>query len=180
MKKYRHLLVDLLYIAISIIVAVFLLKNGIGGAISNSENHALASFVAGIFFTSAFTIAPAAAVLGVLALKTSPLIVALFGAMGAVLGDLIIFTFVKDRFAYDLASLMGAEKKKLRHLIHMRIFRWLMPLVGAIIIASPLPDELGLLMLGISKTKTKILIPISFAMNFIGVLLVALVAEGIK
>ncbi|MFZ3020158.1 MAG: hypothetical protein WA051_01395 [Minisyncoccia bacterium] len=146
----------------------------------NDNTNAIGSFFAGIFFTSAFTLAPAAAILGVLVTKVSPWTVAVFGAMGAVVGDLIIFSFVKDKFADDLVHLIGPNKKKFIHLIHMRLFRWLTPFIGALIIASPLPDEFGMFLLGISKTKTRYLIPISYVMNFIGIVAVAAVAGALK
>ncbi len=180
MKNHKHLFLDFIYIVVSIIVAVFLVKGGALDFVANSNNHVWASFFSGIFFTSAFTIAPSSAVIGVLTLKTSPLLIAFFGAIGAVLGDLIIFTFIRDRFADDIIHLVGPNKKKFLHAIHLRLFRWIIPFVGAIIIASPLPDELGLFLLGISKTKTKLLIPISFVMNFVGILLVSLVARAIE
>ncbi len=180
MNKYKHLFLDIVYITVSIFVAVFLIEKGFLNFLANSDNHVWASFFSGIFFTSAFTIAPASAVIGVLTLKAPLLLVAFFGAIGAVVGDLIIFSFIKDRFADDIIHLVGPNKKKFTHLIHLRLFRWLTPFVGALIIASPLPDEFGLLLLGISKTKTRLLIPISFVMNFVGILLVALVAGAIK
>lgn len=179
-KNYKHLFWDLVAIVLSFWVATEMFQSNVVGNFLNNHTNALGSFIAGVFFTSAFTIAPAAAILGVLATKISPVTVALFGAVGAVIGDLIIFTFVKDRFAEDILHLMGPEKKKFMHLIHMRLFRWLTPFIGALIIASPLPDEFGLLLLGITKTKTKILIPVSFVMNFIGIVLVAMVAGAIK
>ncbi|HEY9586036.1 MAG TPA: hypothetical protein VJJ27_00135 [Candidatus Paceibacterota bacterium] len=179
MAKYKHFLIDLVYMAASVLVAVFLIKRGLLTGLADNDSSVLASFLSGIFFTSAFTIAPAAAVLGVIATKISPWIVALFGAAGAVIGDLIIFSFMKDRFADDIMHLIGPNKKHRHAFFHLRLFRWLTPFVGALIIASPLPDELGLFLLGLSKTKTHLLIPISFVMNFVGVLLVALVAGAI-
>lgn len=180
MQKYRHLLADIVFIVFSFWVASYLFNDNTIGNFLIEHANALGSLFAGIFFTSAFTIAPAAAILGVLATKISPWVVAFYGAIGAVIGDLIIFTFVKDRFADDLVHLMGPNKKRFTHLIHMRLFRWLTPFVGALIIASPLPDELGLFLLGISKTKTKLLIPISYVMNFIGIVAVAAVAGALK
>jgi hypothetical protein len=179
-KKYGHLFVDFVFIAVSFWVATMLFQSDVLRSFLNENTNAIGSFFAGIFFTSAFTIAPAAAILGVLATKISPWTVAIYGAIGAVFGDLLIFTFVRDRFADDLVHLMGPNKKRFVHLIHMRLFRWLTPFVGALIIASPLPDELGLFLLGISKTKTKLLIPISYVMNFIGIVAVAAVAGALK
>jgi hypothetical protein len=49
--------------------------------------------------------------------------------------------------------------------------KWISPILGALIIASPLPDEFGLALLGLSRTRISILIPVSFIMNFLGVYL---------
>ena len=51
-----------------------------------------------------------------------------------------------------------------------------MPLTGAIIIASPLPDELGLAMMGLSRVPIAAFIPISYTMNFLGILLIEFIA----
>ncbi|OGG78335.1 hypothetical protein A3A36_01445 [Candidatus Kaiserbacteria bacterium RIFCSPLOWO2_01_FULL_52_12b] len=58
-----------------------------------------------------------------------------------------------------------------------RLFKWLIPFVGALIIASPLPDEAGLAMMGLSKMKTSVFIPISFALNFLGILAIGIFAK---
>ena len=46
-------------------------------------------------------------------------------------------------------------------------------MLGAAIIASPLPDEIGLSLMGMSKTRVAVLIPVSFAMNALGICLLA-------
>ena len=94
-------------------------------------------------------------------------------------GDLTIFFLVRDRFAEDIVEVLKISKsKKIIHFFKKGFFRWLSPVIGAIIIASPLPDEIGITMMGLSKTKLSLLIPISFIMNFIGVLAVVSVVNG--
>jgi hypothetical protein len=41
--------------------------------------------------------------------------------------------------------------------------------LGALIIASPLPDEFGLALMGISRMRALVLMPISFVMNALGI-----------
>jgi hypothetical protein len=43
--------------------------------------------------------------------------------------------------------------------------------LGAFIIASPLPDELGLTLMGMSKVRLAVLVPVSFVMNAVGIYL---------
>ncbi|HEY4478659.1 MAG TPA: hypothetical protein VI775_02350, partial [Candidatus Paceibacterota bacterium] len=52
---------------------------------------------------------------------------------------------------------------------HFGFLKWLSPLIGAFIIASPLPDELGVALLGMSKIRIAVLIPLSFTMNILGI-----------
>jgi hypothetical protein len=49
--------------------------------------------------------------------------------------------------------------------------------VGAIIIASPLPDELGLALLGVSTLSRPQFFLLSFAMNSLGIFIILLVAQ---
>lgn len=64
-------------------------------------------------------------------------------------------------------------------IFRLRIFRWSIAFLGALVIASPLPDELGLMMLGFSKIKTSFFVPISFLLNFLGILVIGLIAKAI-
>ncbi len=181
-QAYEHLFRDSLLIFCSIVIAIFLVQAGLlGQFLSLAQGlEILGSFVAGIFFTSVFTIAPASVALAELSQHTSPFIVALWAAFGAVIGDLIIFLFLRDSFGDDLLKAMKYSPfKKLLSLSRFAVVRWLMPIIGALIIASPLPDELGLALLGISRTRIVVLIPVAFVMNYLGVLLIALFANAL-
>lgn len=164
---------DFLLIALSIVAAVALVTFGVlehvlGGL---HESLFLASFAAGLFFTSIFTIAPAGVALAGLAMAGSPLEVALWGALGAMCGDVVLFLFIRDHFTEELLSLVKMRRvKQVVSIIHLRIFRWMLPCLGALIIASPLPDELGLAMMGLSRMHASIFLPVSYSMNFLGIL----------
>ncbi len=173
-----HIIRDLSIILLSIVAAVLVVHGGfVDWMLSIFESPLLASFIAGIFFTSLLTLAPASIVLAELGTHGAPLEIALFGALGAVVGDMILFIFVKDNISKDIEALL---KKGVRHYhldqLHSKYSRWILPVVGAFIIASPLPDELGIMLMGAAKMKTRYIIPVSFVMNFIGVL--AVIAVG--
>jgi hypothetical protein len=174
-KNGYALLYDVIIIALGMVVAIILSKLGIIDIlISNLSDYSIiAGFVAGIFFTSTFTIAPASIAIIHLA-KEMPLpTLALWGSIGAVCGDLILFFFIRDRFAVDLMNTFkSSTRKHFFHSFHFGFLKWLSPVLGAIIIASPLPDELGLSLLGMSKMKTTMLVPISFAMNYLGIYII--------
>ncbi|MCR4334297.1 MAG: hypothetical protein NUV47_01025 [Patescibacteria group bacterium] len=172
----KHIWKDFYILILSIVCTVILVKTGALNMVAYSTTNLgiLGIVIVGIFFTSIFTITPAGVVLGYLVQSESLLQVAVFGAIGAVIGDVLIYLYLKDTLASDILYLMKKNKNKvLRHFFHLRIWRWLTPLLGAIIIASPLPDELGLAMMGISKMRTILLIPISFTFNVIAIALIA-------
>lgn len=175
---------DTAIIVLSIFIAVILVKTKVltGILISTKELKLLGSFIAGMFFTSVFTTAPAIVTLGEIARTNSVALVAIFGAMGAVVGDLIIFRFIRDKLSEHLLELVkhqgtGRTGKRFKVLLKLKYFRWLTFLMGGLIIASPFPDELGIGLLGFSKMRTRWFIILSFTFNFIGILLIGLVAK---
>lgn len=174
-KNSQHELTkDIIFIVIGAVVALILSDLGIiGHIVSLFGSTEVASFVAGMFFTSVFTIAPASIALGNIATHGAGHVVALWGALGAVCGDLILFYFIRDRFSDDFMNSFGSVfMKHVARSFHVGFFKWISPLAGALIIASPLPDELGITLLGFSKTRTMTLIPISFIGNILGIYLI--------
>ncbi len=182
-NRRNFLLQDVAIIVLSLIIAVILVKTNVLIKIltSTQELELLGSFIAGMFFTSVFTAAPAIVTLGEIARANSILPTAIFGAMGAVVGDLIIFRFVRDRFSKHLMEIIKYQGagKRIKLLFKLKFFRWLTFLAGGLIIASPFPDELGISLLGFSKMRTLWFIPLSFAFNFIGILLIGWVAKAL-
>lgn len=186
MKKVlssRHFLEDMGIIILSILIAVILVKTGIlGQLITQLGSYQLVgAFVAGFFFTSVFTTVPALTTLGEIATFQDPFLVAIIGGAGAVFGDMVIFRLVKDRFADDLKEVFTLTKpsERLRKLSHMKFFRWFILFFGGLVIASPLPDELGVTLLGLAKIPTSWFIPISFVFNTIGILVVTLAVRNL-
>ena len=152
-------------IALSVLLAIFVAKTGIvkGILLQNGEAEVIGSFLSGMFFTSIFTTAPAMVMLYEIAEGWAALPVALIGAFGAVVGDLLIFRFIRDRLT------AGVNRKWIK-ILHLSKARFLAAIFGAIIIASPLPDELGLALMGMSNVKQRWIIPMSFVFNFLGIL----------
>ena len=184
MKQQRaNILKDLVIILISIIIAVILYKTKLLENLitSTKEMRLLGSLIAGMFFTSVFTTALATVVLAEIAQANSIFLVAIVGGFCALLGDYVIFHFVKNSLSKDLMYLLKQTKQeRFISIFRLKFFRWLIALLGAIVIASPLPDELGLAMLGFSKMKTSLFIPISFIFNSLGILIIGFIAKAIK
>jgi hypothetical protein len=179
-KQNNNLIKDLIIIGLSVVVAVTMLKTGALKffLFSTKKISFLGSFIAGMFFVSIFSAAPATAVLAEIAQSNSVFWVAFFGGLGALVGDLVIFRFVKDKLAEDFYYLIKATKaERLVSVFKLKLFRWLIPFLGALVVASPLPDELGLAMMGLSKIKTSLFIPLSFLLNFLGILVIGFIAK---
>ncbi len=183
-KPHHHnVMRDLGIVAISIVIAILIIRLGIVSQIftATKSSEIIGSFIAGLFFTSVFTTVPATIVLGQLALVNSLWPLAFFGALGSMCGDFVIFRFVKTDLSEDIAYIVSQThiRQKIKHIFKRRVFRWFIPLIGALIIVSPLPDELGIALMSMAKIKTKFFFPISFVMNFLGILIIGLVAKSI-
>ncbi len=180
-KAVDSLVRDGALIVLSIIVAVLLVySNTLDRLLASAQGLGyLGSFIAGMFFTTVFTTAPAIAALGEIATVNSPVTTALLGAAGAVVGDMLIFRFVRDRLSDHISLLVShrTNKKRRRALFKHRMFRYLTFFIGGLIIASPLPDELGVALLGFSKLQPSWFVPLSFVFNFIGIIGIGYVAR---
>lgn len=171
---------DLLIIFFSIVVAFVIAKLGVFEYIigKSATGEIIGSFIAGFFFTSVFTTAPAMVALGQISLVGNIFVVALIGGFGAMIGDYLLFRFFRDSLGADIAEIIKNKRRgHLRHLFASKMGKRLMALVGGLIIASPLPDEIGLALMGISKIKNRVFFPLSFLFNSIGILIIGLVAN---
>lgn len=155
-------------------MAWFLGQNkGFHGFIIGLGNYGyLSAILAGVLFVSTFTIAIGALILMTLAQTLSPIELILLAGIGAVLGDLLIFRFVKDEVEDEIEpiydKITGTHLKKI---LHTKYFGWTLPVIGAIIIISPLPDELGISLMGISEIKTEKFLIIAWISHTIGMFL---------
>lgn len=180
-KAWARLRRDILFIVIGLLVGDWIITSGVIHTLLErfTEAPIIASFVAGLFFTSIFTTAPAIAALYEISQQAPVWQVALVGALGSVLGDLFLFTFIHADVSKDVAFLFEKKKyKRIFHIFHTQLFEWALPLFGAVIIASPLPDELGLAMLGFSEIKTRYFVVLSYLFNAAGILLIGLIATN--
>ena len=141
----------------------------------------IGAFFAGMLFTSTFTITIGGLALLNLAkvLPAFPLVV--FAGLGAVTCDFLIFKFVKENVVSQITPIYEElerldKKNHLRKLIHTRYFGWTLPVLGALIILSPLPDELGISLLGISDIKSGKFLLVSLCSHGLGMFLIVTAA----
>ena len=172
--RYRYK--NLTYLLISLLVSFVLLKNEIFRyfLLHLGNLGYLGAFAAGMLFVSTFTAAVGSVILLLLAEYLSPLEIGLIAGLGAVVGDTVIFQFIRNKgLVNEIAHLFeyfGGDK--ISHLLHTKYFSWTLPVIGALIIASPLPDELGVSLMGISKMKTAQFLVVSFLLNSVGIFLI--------
>ena len=178
MKKrwHRYHYKNLTYLGLSLVIAIILLKTQIfyNLLVHLGSFGYLGAFVGGALFVSTFTVSIGTVILLILARSLNPVEIGIVAGLGAVFGDLIVFQFIRNKGLIDeikhFFQHFGGDK--VSHLIHSKYFSWTLPVVGALIIASPLPDELGIGLMGISQLKTSQFILLSFILNSIGIFLV--------
>ena len=135
-------------------------------------------FGVGMMFVSTFTVTPAAVVLFRLAESMHILPLALIAGMGAVCGDLLLYNYLRDKVFVELKPFFGfIGRSSLGRLFQSRHLAWSLPVLGAIIIASPLPDELGIALLGGSKFNRWQFIALSYVLNTAGIVVILTLAK---
>ncbi len=84
----------------------------------------LGTFLAGTFFVYGFTAAPATAILLILAKSQNIILAGLIAGFGALLGDLIIFKFVRTGITQNLQHLITVPPdKRLASIFHYLLLR---------------------------------------------------------
>lgn len=176
MWRYRYIVLFIFSLIISVFIltssqiAMFLGQAGDWGY--------LGAFVTGAFYTYSLSSVPASAVFFEISKGLNPFIAAALGGFGAMLGDLIIFKFIKTDIlpearllAKDL-RLPRLRSRKALHLLHK-----IAPFLAGFIIASPMPDEIGAALFGAIEYDTKKFMIISWCCNSAGLLAIALLGK---
>lgn len=168
---------DLSILAVSLFFAVLLWHNNAIDyfLISVGETSLLSAFVAGLFFSSAFTTIPAVAFLAKIAQFNSPLTIAFLGGAGALIADSVLFYFIRDRLVSDfMETIRKPRLKRIEHLLKSKIIRFSAGLIGGVLLALPLPtDETAFTIMGLSRMKTYTFLLIAFSFNFAAIYLMA-------
>ncbi len=170
------------FLILSLVVLFYITDTAIGIHAINTITRLgyIGSFFTGIFFVSTFTVAPASIALFNFAQVYNPLMIAFTAGIGAVIGDYLIFRFLKDSVFEEIKPIfMKLGISNLSRLMSTPYFAWLAPVIGALIIASPFPDEIGVGLMGISKLKNWQFLTISFLLNSLGILLIITLAKSI-
>ncbi len=138
----------------------------------------LGAFISGIFFTSIFTVTPAGIVLFALAKTHDIILLSVVAGIGGVVGDYIIFRFVRDVFFEEVKPLfLYLGGGRIKRLFSRKPFKWFVPIIGAVIVASPLPDEIGIGLMGLSSMTSAQFLILTFVLDTFGLFVLLSVAS---
>ena len=141
----------------------------------------LGTFLAGIMFAYGFTAAPAASLLLIFSQEQNLVLAGLVAGAGALVGDLLIFKMIRHSFSGELKKL-SKEKliKKLDGRFSSKVKKYVLLVLAGFIIASPLPDEIGVSMLAAAATiSMRIFVVISYLLNTAGIFVILLLGKSI-
>ena len=138
----------------------------------------LSAFLGGMLFAFGFGAPFGVAILATIANDLNIFIAAAVGGLGALLSDYLLFKFIRVTFNDEIQRF---KDSKAFALFNGMLVRRIPPKaafyislgVAGLVIASPLPDELGVAMLaGITTVRERTFALISFSLNTIGILAV--------
>lgn len=180
-KNYKYKGLTLVFI--SILLTIFLSKYHFLNEVLFDLRHIpfLGSFIAGILYVSASTAALGILILSDLAKTLSPIQIAIVAGLGGAVADFTLFRFFKGDLISEITPIYNKlGGKHLTRLMCHKYLRWSLPIIGAIIIASPFPDELGISLIGLSRIKNYQFILLSLVLDIVGVFLLVSAFSLIK
>ena len=137
------------------------------------------AFIAGTLYTYGFTAAPATAIFLILDGHQNIFLASLIGGVGALLSDILIFRFITHSFKDEIEKL--SQEKPVMFIVNLipkRMMKYIVPLFAGLIIASPIPDEIGVTLLATTKLSNKMFILIDFCCNVIGIFAILSIARA--
>ena len=171
---FRNWKKPIMYVIV-ILLIIFLYTTGIleSFILSLHQFEYAGAFVAGLFYSYGMTTPFAIAVLAVMAQNTNPFVLALLGALGATTSDLLLLRAFSGEVGKEIRitkdfSFTVPESKSLP-----LPGRLLFSIIGGFVLMSPLPDELGVILLGISRIEAWKFAILSFVFKYLGVLAIA-------
>ena len=149
-----------------------------------SQSHAFTGFIlsllpyksvvaaaAGVLFVTSFTAPIGGLILSQLIPHFQFYQLVLISGITAVIADLAILHFLNEELLEEIEDIFNEfHGKKLSSIFHSRLFRWTLPLLVIFIIATPLPDDLAVGLLGISRVSPHRFAASSYIINTLGIL----------
>ncbi len=125
------------------------------------------AFLAGILYGTAFTSSTATIILFELTKENNPLLAAIIAGLGCALYDFGVFAIFRRQ---ESRGMFTAIREKFDHQVSFP--PWLANIIGLVIIASPLPDELSAGFMSLTKLKPWQFAIISWLANISGILII--------
>jgi hypothetical protein len=168
--------------ALIVVLAYFIFSNpSITFALSHIKGFEyLGAFIGGLLFSYGFT-TPFAIGLFISIEPSNIPLAATLGGIGALFSDLVIFAIVKKSFMNEFREIENCKpvklfERKIKSNLSKRVQLYLLYVTAGLVIASPLPDEIGVgILAGIGHIKPAAFSVISFVFNTLGVLVILLV-----
>ncbi len=175
MKKIKYPKIITLLLVYMVVFYLFSFSQELFEAILTHLSY-FGVFLSGALYTYSFTASIGTASFLILNNFYNPLTIALLGGLGAALADVSILRFLEK---YNLDSefkQLSQEKifKKIRFsFLRSRIF---LTICGLLLIASPMPDELGILFISRGKIiSIKHLFVVGLIANSIGIYVISMI-----
>ena len=139
------------------------------------------TFLAGLLYPYALTSAAGTGILLILSKEQNTLMAGVIAGIGALISDIILFFFVKRGFS-DEAQKLSQEPavRTINRWIHDSVRVYLLATIASLIIASPLPTEIGImLMVSIKKMAFKKFVIIVYILHAIAIFVILLIGRTI-
>jgi len=174
--EYKHTTTA---IVVAILFVAFLDSTLVTGFLNLIERLGyFGAFMTGILSVSFFTTAPAIVLLVELAHTLDPIALAIVAGAGAMIGDWLLLLFFEEKILQELRPLL--RKLHVHEIVARLRYRytsWILVVVGAISLATPVPDEIGIALLGVSHFKPVYVLGICFLLNTLGILGIVVAAR---
>jgi|TARA_B100001971_G_C18003910_1_gene438768 hypothetical protein len=133
----------------------------------------IGAFILGIMYVYSFTAAPATSLLLILATQQNILLTGLIAGLGSLTGDLIIFKLIRHSFDDEIQKL-----KKKKWIKKIKLPNFITILIAYVIIAAPLPDEIGVTLLAAhKKISTEVFSIFAYLLNTAGIFVVLIIGR---
>ncbi|MFA5075962.1 MAG: hypothetical protein WC480_00920 [Patescibacteria group bacterium] len=135
-------------------------------------------FIVGMLYVYGFTAAPATVILLILAKGQNIILAGLVAGLGALVSDLILFKFIRHSFIDEIERL--AQQRifvYLKSKMSLLVQKYFLPILGAVLVASPLPDEIGVSLLASSGISNRNFYLLSYVLNTAGIFVILFIGS---
>ena len=176
MHKYRYTIILLATFLTAWAVGYLGYLDPIATSVAQA-NKIVFTAIAGALYSFSLTAAFAVVLFSNLTLSQSEVFpLAVIAATGGMLMDLTLFRFIKGFMAEEIT---GHARRVMNRFTRRKWVQIVLQVVGALIIMSPLPEELGLTFLGLSRLSFWKVMLITYVLDIIGAYLVIMLVSTI-